>query len=81
MCIRDRTQITGILSPPKRAYAHFRRYENRLGNIFGAPAGTEELASLRKRCLSDGENLVEPAGPLFIAGTSVERLRKQERCV
>lgn len=40
------TQISGILSPPKRAYAHFRRYENRLGNIFGAPAGTEELGHL-----------------------------------
>ena len=41
------TQISGILSsPPKRAYAHFRRYENRLGIIFGAPAGTEELGHL-----------------------------------
>ena len=35
------TQISGILSPPRRAYAHFQRYENRLGNILAAPAGTE----------------------------------------
>ena len=51
--------------------------ENRTMLVLTADS-EEELASLRKRCLSDGENLVEPAGPLFIAGTSVERLRKQE---
>lgn len=38
----------------------------------------EELAAIRKRYSYDGKNLIAPANPLFIIGTSIERLRRQE---
>lgn len=44
-----------------------------------AADGEEELTALRERYSFDGKNLIEPANPLFIIGTSVERLRKQDK--
>ncbi|MDY3869073.1 MAG: hypothetical protein SOZ52_06855 [Pyramidobacter sp.] len=38
----------------------------------------EELESVCHRFSREGKNLIEPANPLFIIGTSVERLRRQK---
>ena len=40
-------------------------------------ADTEaELEEVRARYSADGQNLIEPAMPMYIIGTSVERLRR-----
>ncbi len=36
----------------------------------------EELESVAKLCANDGKNLIAPAMPLYIIGTSIERLRR-----
>lgn len=37
------------------------------------------LGSISKRLSAHGKALIEPANPLFIIGTSIERLREQNK--
>lgn len=39
----------------------------------------DELAAVYERYSFDGKNLIEPANPIFIVGTSIDRLRGQRR--
>ncbi|MDO4560277.1 MAG: hypothetical protein Q4C86_04935 [bacterium] len=59
-------------------YADIDSHEQENWTMLVLAADTEEeLAAVYQRYVLDGKNLIEPANPLFIIGTSVERLRRQ----
>ncbi|WP_352402403.1 hypothetical protein [Synergistes jonesii] len=60
-------------------YADIDAHEQENWTMFVVAAESErELESVAERLARDGKNLIEPAAPLFIIGTSMERLRRQE---
>jgi hypothetical protein len=61
-------------------YADIDSHEQENWTMMVLTADTEgELESVSRKLISQGKALIEPANPLFIIGTSIERLKKQEK--